>query len=483
MRVLHGKLTLISAPAGFGKTTLVSAWVAACRRPVAWLSLDDGDNDPARFLTYLIAALQTVAPSIGAGALGLLQSTQPPPIESILTTLLNDMTAVPDPLILVLDDYHALDSKPVDQALAFLARTPTAADAPGHRHPRRPAAAAGPPARPRPTGRAARRRPALYPRRSRRLSQPGDGPQPRERQTSPRWKTRTEGWIAGLQLAALSMQGRADAAGFIQAFTGSHRFVLDYLVEEVLQRQPDGVQTFLLRTSILDRLCGPLCDAVLAHPAASGQETLEYLEHANLFIVPLDDQRRWYRYHHLFADLLRQRLAQSLAKEAAAEYHMRASRWYEEAGYQAAGFSPCRRRQGFRAGGEPGRDGMASYGRQFPVCRLAWLGEEAAGRADPHQACALYPDCPVIDGYRRAGGQRIPIAGCRTVAGRQQIRARRGKVQQTGSVRRRSRRGSEAGGWSRWTSRQAKSCSGLCRPGLRWPAPSMPRFRVISPAR
>ena len=126
-------------------------------------------------------------------------------------------------------------------------------------------------------------------------------------------ETRTEGWIAGLQLAALSMQGHQDATSFIKSFTGSHHFVMDYLVEEVLQQQSESVQTFLLRTSILDRLCGPLCDAVLLDPAASGQETLEYLEHANLFIVPLDNERRWYRYHHLFADLLRQRLHQSIA--------------------------------------------------------------------------------------------------------------------------------------------------------------------------
>src|SRR5690606_2905017 len=137
---------------------------------------------------------------------------------------------------------------------------------------------------------------------------------------------RTEGWIAGLQLAALSMQGRSDTAGFIQAFTGSHRFVLDYLVEEVLRQQPESIQTFLLRTSILDRMCGPLCDAVLLAPSASGQKTLEQLEHANLFIVPLDSERRWYRYHHLFGDLLRRRLGNP---PELPDYHLRASAWYE----------------------------------------------------------------------------------------------------------------------------------------------------------
>ena len=157
-------------------------------------------------------------------------------------------------------------------------------------------------------------------------------------------ETRTEGWIAGLQLAAISMQGHQDAASFIKSFTGSHHFVLDYLVEEVLQQQSESVQTFLLRTSILDRLCGPLCDAVLLDPSASGQETLEYLEHANLFIVPLDNERRWYRYHHLFADLLRQRLHQSAASSTedagrdVAELHIRASQWYEDNGLEIEAF-------------------------------------------------------------------------------------------------------------------------------------------------
>ena len=146
-------------------------------------------------------------------------------------------------------------------------------------------------------------------------------------------EARTEGWIAGLQLAAISMQGHQDAASFIKSFTGSHHFVLDYLVEEVLQQQSESIQTFLLRTSILDRLCGPLCDSVLGSPSASGQETLEYLERANLFIVPLDNERRWYRYHHLFGELLRKRLGQSLVPGEIAELHIQASEWYEQNGF------------------------------------------------------------------------------------------------------------------------------------------------------
>jgi LuxR family maltose regulon positive regulatory protein len=157
-------------------------------------------------------------------------------------------------------------------------------------------------------------------------------------------ETRTEGWIAGLQLAAISLQGHQDAPGFIKSFTGSHHFVLDYLAEEVLQQQPESVQAFLLHTSILDRMCGPLCEAVLHTPSGSGQETLEYLEHANLFIVPLDNERRWYRYHHLFADLLRQRLHQSFASSSGDaesrvnELHIRASQWYEDNGLEIEAF-------------------------------------------------------------------------------------------------------------------------------------------------
>ena len=323
---LHRKLTLISAPAGFGKTTLVSEWVAGCQRPVAWLSLDEGDNDPARFLTYLVAALRTVEPNIGAGILNVLQSPQPPPTESILTTLLNEITAVQDNFVLVLDDYHVLDAKPVDNALTFLA---------DHLPPQMHLVIT------------TREDPSLPLARLRARGQltelraadlrftPAEAAEFLNRvmglnlsaEDIAALETRTEGWIAGLQLAAISMQGHQDATSFIRSFTGSHHFVLDYLVGEVLHQQPESVQTFLLRTSILDRMCGTLCDAVLGSPSASGQETLEYLEHANLFIVPLDDERRWYRYHHLFAELLRQRLGKP--KEFA-EFNLRASQWHEE---------------------------------------------------------------------------------------------------------------------------------------------------------
>jgi len=320
------KLTLISAPAGFGKTTLISEWLAGSKRPVAWLSLDEGDSDPTRFLTYLVAALQTIATNIGEGVLAVLHSPQPPSTESILTNLLNEITTISHSFILVLDDYHLIDSKPVDEALTFLLE-----HLPPHMHlvittredPHLPLA------RFRARGQLTELRAAdlrFTPLEASEFLNHVMGLNLSAEDIAA-LEARTEGWIAGLQLAAISMQGHQDATSFIQSFTGSHHFVLDYLIEEVLHQQPEDVQTFLLRTSILDRMCSPLCDAVLGSPSPNGQEILEYLEHANLFIVPLDDERRWYRYHHLFAELLRQRLGKP--KEFA-EFHLRASQWHEE---------------------------------------------------------------------------------------------------------------------------------------------------------
>jgi len=293
------KLTLISAPAGFGKTTLVSEWVAGCGRPVAWLSLDEGDNDLTGFLTYFVAALQTIVSNLGAGALAALQSPQPPSAESIMTTLVNEITTFPDHIVLILDDYHVIDSKPVDGALTFLLD-----HLPPHMH----------------LVIATREDPDLPLARLRARDQLSELRAADLRFTPTEaavflnqvmglnlsteniaaLETRTEGWISGLQLAAISMQGHQDTASFIKSFTGSNRFVLDYLVEEVLRQQTEVVQAFLLRTSILERMCGPLCEAVLCAPVGSGQEILEYLERSNLFIIPLDNERRWYRYHHLF---------------------------------------------------------------------------------------------------------------------------------------------------------------------------------------
>jgi LuxR family maltose regulon positive regulatory protein len=341
------KLTLISAPAGFGKTTLVSEWVAGCGQPVAWLSLDEGDGDPVSFLTYFVAALQTIDVDMGKRVLGVLQSPQPPPIESVLATLINEITGVANHpstgspggsfagqgFVLVLDDYHVIDSKPVDEVLAFLLE---------HMPPRMHLVITTredphlPLARLRARGQLTELRAAdlrFTPAEAAEFLNQMMGLNLSEENINA-LENRTEGWIAGLQLAAISMHGHQDTAGFIKSFTGSHHFVLDYLMEEVLQQESESIRTFLLRTSILDRLCGSLCDSVLGSPSASGQETLEYLERANLFLVPMDNERRWYRYHHLFADVLRMHLAAEQPDQVSA-LHRRASDWYERNGSAA----------------------------------------------------------------------------------------------------------------------------------------------------
>ncbi len=328
---MQGKLTLISAAAGFGKTTLVSEWVANCNRPTAWLSLDEKDNDLTPFLTYLVTALQTIAPNLGEVVLGIVQSPQPPPIDSILTTLLNEISTFPDHFILVLDDFHVIDARSVNNALTFLVE-----HLPSQMH----------------LVIATREDPQLPLARLRVRGQLTELRVADLRFTASEaaeflsqvmglhlsamdvavLETRTEGWIAGLQLAAISMEGRTDTSSFIQAFTGSHRFVLDYLMEEVLQRQPDRVRNFLLQTSILDRLSGPLCDAV------TGQEDsgtmLDTLERGNMLIVPLDDQRHWFRYHHLFADVLQVRSLEEQPDQVLI-WHRRASEWYEQNGLRS----------------------------------------------------------------------------------------------------------------------------------------------------
>src|SRR5437868_5017194 len=328
---LYRKLTLIAAPAGFGKTTLVSEWVEGIERPkarTAWLSLDEGDNDPARFLAYLVAALQTIAATIGEGVLGVLQSPQPPPPEAILTALLNEITTLPDHFVLVLDDYHVIDAKPVDLALTFLVE---------HLPPQMHLVIATredpllPLARLRARGELTELRAAdlrFTPSEAAEFLNsvmgltlsPGD---------IAALEDRTEGWIAGLQLAALSMRGREDIPEFIRAFAGDHRYIVDYLVEEVLQRQSAPVRSFLLQTSILDRLNGPLCDAVTGQEESNAR--LEALERGNFFVVPLDDRRHWYRYHHLFAEVLSVHLMAEQPDQVAT-LHRRASAWYEQNG-------------------------------------------------------------------------------------------------------------------------------------------------------
>jgi LuxR family maltose regulon positive regulatory protein len=337
-----GKLTLISAPAGFGKTTLLSEWLAQRKDPVAWLALDEGDSDPARFLTYVVAALRTIAPNVGAALLAALQPAQPP-TEAMLTTLLNEVATLADSFVLVLDDYYLIDAKAVDGVLTFVVdNLPPAL----HLVIATREDPALPLARLRARGELTELRAAdlrFTPAEAASFLNQLMGLALSADQIAA-LEARTEGWIAGLQLAAISLRGRPDAAEFIASFTGSHRFVMDYLVEEVIQRQPAAVQTFLLRTSILDRLCGSLCEAVVPVPVGSGQTILENLERANVFVIPLDDERRWYRYHHLFADLLRQRLELDAGtgpdpeRCGTAELHRRASVWYEAHGLEVDAF-------------------------------------------------------------------------------------------------------------------------------------------------
>jgi LuxR family maltose regulon positive regulatory protein len=326
------KLTIISAPAGFGKTTLVSEWVVDCGRPTAWLSLDEGDNDPIRFLTYLIGALQTIVVNVAEEVLLVLQSPQPqPPIESILTTLLNEITTLPDNFIFVLDDYHMLDSKEVDNALTFLVE---------HQPPQMHLVITTREDPNLPLARLRSRNQLTELRAADLRFTPSEAAEFLNQMMGFNLsmeevailEARTEGWIAGLQLAALSMQGNQDVPGFIQAFAGDHRYIVDYLVEEVLRRQPESIRNFLLQTAILDRLNGPLCDAVTGQPG--GETRLETLQRGNFFLVPLDDQRHWYRYHHLFADVLRMHLMAEQSDQVPA-LHRRASEWYEQNGSAA----------------------------------------------------------------------------------------------------------------------------------------------------
>lgn len=323
------KLTLISAPSGFGKTTLLSEWIPSCKRLAAWLSLDEGDNDLPRFLVYMVAGLQTIATNIGEEVLSVLQNSQLPPTEIILTSLLNEIAAIPSDFIFVLDDYHVIDSHAVDSALTFLIdhmpqrmhlviTTREDPDLPISR---------------------LRARGQLTELRAADLRfTPAEAAEFLNRVMSLDLSaedisildTRTEGWIAGLQLAALSMKDQQDIPGFIQTFAGDHRYIVDYLVEEVLKCQPEPIRSFLIQIAILGRMNGPLCDAVTGHPG--GRARLETLQRGNYFIVPLDDRQYWYRYHHLFADVLLMHLMAEQPDHVAI-LHRRASEWFEQQGY------------------------------------------------------------------------------------------------------------------------------------------------------
>jgi LuxR family maltose regulon positive regulatory protein len=324
-------LTVVCTPAGFGKTTLLGEWARRSRRPVAWLSLDTGDNDPARFWRYVATALEGVRPGTCAPVAALLSGPQSPPLEAVVVAVINQLAVVPGEgaVTLVLDDYHLIEAAAVHDSVRFLLeRLP-----PGLRLVL--ASRADPPlplARLRANGQLAELRAgdlrftlaetAAFLREAIGLELPVA--------SVAALQERTEGWAVGVQLAALSLQGHADPAGFVESFAGSHRFVLDYLTEEVLARQPEQVMGFLLETSVLERLSGPLCDAVCGR--AGSQALLESLERANLFLVPLDEVRSWWRYHHLFADLLRTRLAHE-RPERLPELHRAAAAWHEAHGF------------------------------------------------------------------------------------------------------------------------------------------------------
>jgi LuxR family transcriptional regulator, maltose regulon positive regulatory protein len=322
----NSKLTVVSAPAGYGKTTLVSAWAFECKYPVAWLTLDKEDNDPVRFLTYVITAAQTIKPGLGQEILSVIQSAQPPAIINLLPALINQIDDVQMRFVLVLDDYHVIASPEIHEAITFII---------DHQPPQ------------------------MYLLLTTRIDPPLPLPQLRGRgqltelrQADLRFSeeetvaflkqgsgieltsrdvnmlvNRTEGWIAGLQMAALSMRNKKDISRFIEGFGGSHEYIVDYFDSEVLNNLPEPVRSFLLKTSFLDQLCGPLCDKVSGQ--IGSQQMLERLQEANLFLVPLDDEHIWYRYHQLFADLLQKTLKQ-INPMGAPELHLRASQWFEQ---------------------------------------------------------------------------------------------------------------------------------------------------------
>ncbi len=335
---LRCRLTVVCAPAGFGKTTLLSEWIADASReggmtapPAAWLSLDKEDNDPERFWTYFVTAIRTVQPQLGRSALALLETGKAPSIRAVLTTLVNDISEAGRGFVVVLDDYHEISSRSVHESLAFFV---------DHLPPQAHvvlATRADPPlplARLRVRGQLCELRAAdlrftieeatAFFNDIMDLGLSSDNVQALE--------SLTEGWIASIRMAAISMQSCESIPGFIAEFAGTHRHIMDYLVEEVLGRQDSGAQDFLLRTSVLDRLSAPLCNAVTGGSRA--QEMLDHLQSSNLFIVPLDEGRQWFRYHHLFSDLLRDRLRKT-RPELLRILHQRASDWFQSEGLTA----------------------------------------------------------------------------------------------------------------------------------------------------
>ena len=340
---LDRNLILVSAPAGFGKTTLISEWANTSNKPVVWLSLDQGDNDVNIFLKYIIFALQIYFSNMGKQALEIISSPQKIDTKLILSNLINEINKSSEHIFLVLDDYQVIEDSQVEEAIAFLIE-----NIPPQFHliistredPQLPLARI-------------RARNQMIEIRTKDLRFTNEETErflnnimelSLTKTEINTLDSRTEGWVAGLQLAGISMQTGVDKVEFIRSFTGSHQYVMDFLIEEVLNQQPEKVQNFLLHTSILNRLSGSLCDAVLENQSTTGQEMLAYLDQANLFVIPLDQERQWYRYHHLFADLLRQRLQNKYSKNledknfSIHQLHNRASKWYEAHGFLLEAF-------------------------------------------------------------------------------------------------------------------------------------------------
>jgi LuxR family transcriptional regulator, maltose regulon positive regulatory protein len=368
---LDGKLTLISAPAGSGKTTLLSEWATELRGRVAWLSLDPADNDEARFWTYAMAALQMVQVGLLQDALQLLQAPRQPATQAILTMLLNEVAALPQGAILVLDDYHLISEQAIHEGIAFLL---------DHLPPNMHLVISTRADPPLPAYRL-RARGQLSELRSDDLRfTAGEAATflnaamglDLAREDIETLEARTEGWIVGLQLAALSLHGRADAREFITAFSAGHHYVLEYLTHEVVRRQPEAVQRFLMQTSILDQLCGPLCDALTGK--RDGEAMLAHLRQRNLFILPLDDEYRWHRYHHLFADLLGNLRRKEWDSAYIQELHLRASAWYDEHGFIAEAVNHALAAQDFQRTAQLIEDNsLAMVSRGEMTTLLRWI--------------------------------------------------------------------------------------------------------------
>jgi len=383
-------LTLVAAPAGFGKSVLVAGWARERAEALAWLSLDRADDSSARFWSYVVAALQTIDEGLGRSAQQILRSPQPPDDEAVVTTLVNDLAELSDPVVLVLDDYHLITSQRIHEGLLLLLEhmppgarvvVTTRADPPW------------PLAQLRASGRMAELRSAdlRFTDQEAVLLLESVGLELGMEEVR-MLESRTEGWVAGLQMAALSMRGRAETTAFIRAFAGDHRFVFDYLAEEVLTHLTEHTRRFLVQTSILERLEGDLCDAVTG--GEGGQKDLERLEQMNVFTDSLDDERRWFRYHQLFADILRSRLPETDVPEA--ELHRRASEWFEAREFEAEAIHHALEAgEVDRAARLIGGAASVSFMVGDQVLVLDWL------RRLPSGAIASRPELALIDAWAR----------------------------------------------------------------------------------